>query len=191
MGGPGERPLTAAPSDCSHSDSHAPLKPVWPVMRTRRCAQNWVLISTADGYLHAISTSAASTAPAAPPTAEILGIPLAISDYEQVMDWMDAMIAADGRGYMTAAAVNLVMSAQEDPQTLAAVLGATLAMPDGQPLVWALHALGHARATRLYGPDLMANFCARAAANGTPSYLYGGRSPEALDRKSTRLNSSH
>jgi N-acetylglucosaminyldiphosphoundecaprenol N-acetyl-beta-D-mannosaminyltransferase len=115
--------------------------------------------------------------PPPPPTAEILGIPLAISDYEQVIDWMDAMIAANARGYVTAAAVNLVMSAQEQPATLAATLGATLAVPDGQPLVWALHALGHARATRVYGPDLMAKFCERAAANGTPIYLYGGRGP--------------
>jgi N-acetylglucosaminyldiphosphoundecaprenol N-acetyl-beta-D-mannosaminyltransferase len=92
-----------------------------------------------------------------------------------VLDWMDAMIAAGERGYVTAAAVNLVMSAQEEPQTLAAVLAATLAVPDGQPLVWALHALGHSRATRVYGPDLMANFCARAAGTGTSIYLYGGR----------------
>jgi N-acetylglucosaminyldiphosphoundecaprenol N-acetyl-beta-D-mannosaminyltransferase len=134
------------------------------------------------GYLHAISTPPART-PAArspaplPARAEILGIPLAISDYEEVLDWMDAVIAADGRGYVTAAAVNLVMSAQEEPETLAAVLSATLAVPDGQPLVWALHALGHARATRVYGPDLMAAFCARAQRNGTPMYLYGGRHP--------------
>ena len=97
------------------------------------------------------------------------------------------MIAADGRGYVTAAAVNLVMSAREDPQALAAVLGATLAVPDGQPLVWALRALGHARATRVYGPDLMAHFCARAAASGTPIYLYGGRTPEALELLEARL----
>jgi N-acetylglucosaminyldiphosphoundecaprenol N-acetyl-beta-D-mannosaminyltransferase len=145
------------------------------------------LISTADGYLHAISTPAASTLPVLPPTAEILGIPLAISDYEQVMDWMDATIAAGERSYMTAAAVNLVMSAQEQPDTLAAVLGATLAVPDGQPLVWALHALGHARATRVYGPDLMANYCARAARNGTPVYLYGGRHDEARALLESRL----
>jgi N-acetylglucosaminyldiphosphoundecaprenol N-acetyl-beta-D-mannosaminyltransferase len=125
--------------------------------------------------------------PAPPPTAEILGIPLAISDYEEVMDWMDAMIAAGARGYVTAAAVNLVMSAQEQPETLAAVLGATLAVPDGQPLVWALHALGHARATRVYGPDLMAGYCARAAANGTPIYLYGGRHDEARGLLEARL----
>ena len=103
------------------------------------------------------------------------------------MDWMDAFIAAGGRGYVTAAAVNLVMSAREDPQTRAAVLAATLAVPDGQPLVWALHALGHARATRVYGPDLMAGYCARAAVAGTPMYLYGGRSPEALQMLEGRL----
>lgn len=85
------------------------------------------------------------------------------------------MIAADARGYVTAAAVNLVMSAREQPETLAAVLGATLAVPDGMPLVWALRALGHRRATRVYGPDLMASYCARAAHAGTPIYLYGGR----------------
>jgi N-acetylglucosaminyldiphosphoundecaprenol N-acetyl-beta-D-mannosaminyltransferase len=103
-----------------------------------------------------------------------------VSDYEHVLDWMEAVIAAGERAYVTAAAVNLVMSAQEDATTREAVLGATLAVPDGQPLVWALHALGHERATRVYGPDLMAAFCARAAVNGTPMYLYGGRSEEAL-----------
>jgi N-acetylglucosaminyldiphosphoundecaprenol N-acetyl-beta-D-mannosaminyltransferase len=97
------------------------------------------------------------------------------------------MIATGARGYVTAAAVNLVMSAREDPQTRAAVLGATLAVPDGQPLVWALHALGHARATRVYGPDLMAHFCARAARTGTPIYLYGGRTPQALELLEARL----
>ena len=74
----------------------------------------------AHGYLGRIASSPppAATAPAPPPCAEILGIPLAISDYEEVMDWMEALIAADGRGYVTAAAVNLVMKAQEEPATL-------------------------------------------------------------------------
>ena len=122
-----------------------------------------------------------------PPTAEVLGIPLAVSDYGQVLDWMQYTIASGGRAYLTAAAVNLVMVAQEDPDTRAAVLDATLAVPDGQPLVWALRALGHAHATRVYGPDLMAGFCARAARSGTPIYLYGGRSPEALELLQARL----
>jgi N-acetylglucosaminyldiphosphoundecaprenol N-acetyl-beta-D-mannosaminyltransferase len=53
-------------------------------------------------------------------------------------------------------------------------------VPDGQPLVWALHALGHREATRVYGPELMARHCARAAKAGTPIYLFGGRNDGAL-----------
>jgi N-acetylglucosaminyldiphosphoundecaprenol N-acetyl-beta-D-mannosaminyltransferase len=116
-----------------------------------------------------------------------VGIPLAVSDYEEVVAWMQATIEAGARGYVTAAAVNLVMSAREEPRTMAAVLGATLAVPDGMPLVWALRALGHERATRVYGPDLMLRFCARAAAEGIPMYLYGGRDDAALELLKARL----
>lgn len=101
---------------------------------------------------------------------------------------MEAVITADRRGYLTAAAVNLVMKAQEEPTTMEATLGATLAVPDGQPLVWALKALGHARATRIYGPDLMAHFCARAARRGIPMYLYGGRDASARELLTRRLH---
>jgi len=117
----------------------------------------------------------------------VLGIPLAVSNYGEVLDWMEATIATRGHAYMTAAAVNLVMSAREDAETRAAVLGATLAVPDGQPLVWALRALGHGAATRVYGPDLMAAFCARAADGDTTSYLYGGRSDDARRLLEQRL----
>ena len=112
---------------------------------------------------------------------------LAVSDYDEVVAWMEEVIAAHEHGYVTAAAVNLVMSAREEPDTAVAVREATLAVPDGQPLVWALKALGHPRATRIYGPDLMAAFCARAAARGIPVYLYGGRTPEALAMLQARL----
>jgi N-acetylglucosaminyldiphosphoundecaprenol N-acetyl-beta-D-mannosaminyltransferase len=134
-----------------------------------------------------ISGSATSTTPAPPRRVAILGVPLAVSDYDEVIRWMDAMIDAGARGWLTAAAVNLVMSARDDPATMRAVLGATLAVPDGQPLVWALRLLGHARATRVYGPDLMALYCAHAATTGTPMYLYGGRSEQALALLTKRL----
>ncbi len=134
-----------------------------------------------------IAEPTTSVPPSRPVRAEILGIPLAISDYDEVVAWMDAMIATDARGWLTAAAVNLVMSAHDDPTTMQAVLDATLAVPDGQPLVWALHLLGHSRATRVYGPDLMAHYCAHAASTGTPIYLYGGRSEHALELLTERL----
>lgn len=110
-----------------------------------------------------------------------------MSDYEQIMDWMDGVIAAGERAYVTAAAVNLVMNAQENQATMEAVMAATLAVPDGMPLVWALHALGHAGATRVYGPDLMAAYCARCARAGTPIYLYGGRGDSERELLAARL----
>ena len=134
-----------------------------------------------------ISGSSTSNSPSPPPRAEILGIPLAITDYDEIVAWMDAMVGAGARGWLTAAAVNLVMSASDDPTTMRAVRDATLAVPDGQPLVWALRLLGHARATRVYGPDLMAHYCAHAAGTGTPIYLYGGRSEQALETLTERL----
>jgi N-acetylglucosaminyldiphosphoundecaprenol N-acetyl-beta-D-mannosaminyltransferase len=118
-------------------------------------------------------------------------VPLAVSDYDEVIAWMREMIASGARGYVTAAAVNLVMSAREDEQAREAVLAATLAVPDGQPLVWALRALGYERATRVYGPDLMAAFCAAAAGGpggrAIPMYLYGGRTADALELLQRRL----
>ncbi|MHB1538782.1 MAG: WecB/TagA/CpsF family glycosyltransferase [Solirubrobacteraceae bacterium] len=132
-----------------------------------------------------------SEVPPLPPTREVLGVPLAISDYERVLDWIDAAVAADARCWVTAAAVNLVMSAFDDAGVRAAVAQATLAVPDGVPLVWALRALGERSATRVYGPDLMAMHCARAAATGTRIYLYGGRDPDALRQLWQKLEQRH
>ena len=104
---------------------------------------------------------------------------------------MQAILATGQRAYLTAAAVNLVMSAHEDAEVMRALLGATLAVPDGQPLVWALRALGNAGATRIYGPDLMERFCARAAREAIPVYLYGGRTSQALELLRARLLERH
>jgi N-acetylglucosaminyldiphosphoundecaprenol N-acetyl-beta-D-mannosaminyltransferase len=116
-----------------------------------------------------------------PPVAEVVGVQLALTDYERTMDWMDAAIARGERAIVSAAAVHLVMVAAEDPETSAAISrDDVLAVPDGQPLVWALKALGHHDASRVYGPDLMAKYCERSAQTGTRMYLYGGRNQGAL-----------
>ena len=119
-------------------------------------------------------------APAAPTTVEVLGVPVSVVDYDGALDWMDGMVAARAAGYVCVAATHTVMVAQEDPATMDAVLGADLVVPDGQPLVWALRALGHRLADRVYGPDLMLRHCERAAERGTRIFLYGGRNQGAL-----------
>jgi N-acetylglucosaminyldiphosphoundecaprenol N-acetyl-beta-D-mannosaminyltransferase len=122
-----------------------------------------------------------SASPQLPPRGELLGIELALCDYARAVEWIDAMVRTRTRGYVTAAAVHLVMLAQEDSTVRAAVKDATLVVPDGQPLVWALRALGRGEIrSRVYGPDLMLACCERAAAAGTRTYLYGGRSEASL-----------
>jgi N-acetylglucosaminyldiphosphoundecaprenol N-acetyl-beta-D-mannosaminyltransferase len=121
----------------------------------------------------------------------VLGIPLAITDYERTLDWVDGSVEAGRRGYVCVAAVHTVMACQEDPELRAAVLGGTFTVPDGQPLVWALNALGHGLPHRVYGPELMDRGCARAAQTGQRHYLYGGRNPGALAELARVLRLRH
>src|SRR3954452_20471919 len=139
----------------------------------------------------ATSPAGVRSSPPSPPAAEILGVPLALTDYDGALDWMDAVAAARGRGYVCVAAVHTVMACQEDPALREAVLGADFTVPDGQPLVWALNLLGRPIAERVYGPDLMDRACARAARTGARFYLYGGRNPGALAQLARELRLRH
>ncbi len=121
-----------------------------------------------------------TTPPAArpvPPLAsqEVLGVPLALTDYTRTLDWIDAAVAAHQHAYVCVAAVHTVMESQEDPGLREAVLASDFTVPDGQPLVWAMNLLGHNLTSRVYGPDLLERACERAARSGQTFFLYGGR----------------
>src|SRR3984885_5834149 len=121
------------------------------------------------------------TPPLTPPAAvDVLGVPLGLTDYDRALDWIDDMVQAGQRGYVCVCNVHAVMASAEDPQLRSALLGSSLNVPDGQPLVWALNALGHSLSDRVYGPELMAHACGRAASSGQRFYLYGGRNQGAL-----------
>ena len=113
-------------------------------------------------------------------TREILGIPLAMTDYDGAMDVMDGLIERGERGHFIAAAVHAVMVSQEDPEMRAAVVGSTLTFPDGMPLVWAANRLGEDLSERVYGPDLMDHYSRRCGQDGRRVWLYGGRDEHAL-----------
>jgi N-acetylglucosaminyldiphosphoundecaprenol N-acetyl-beta-D-mannosaminyltransferase len=83
------------------------------------------------------------------------------------------------------------MASAEDRELRAALLSASINVPDGQPLVWAINALGHRLSRRVYGPELMARACARAATTGQRFYLYGGRDQAALFQLALALRHRH
>ncbi len=115
-----------------------------------------------------------------PPTMDVLGVPLALTDYQGTLDWIDAMVADRDRGFVCVCNVHTVMASAEDPDLRDALLASSINVPDGQPLVWALSALGHRLRSRVYGPELMARAAERAAESGQRFYLYGGHDQGAL-----------
>src|SRR4051794_27402502 len=124
-------------------------------------------------------------------TREILGLPIAMTDYEQAMDVMDGMVARRERGYVCAVAVHAVMVAQNDPEMREALLGSTLTVPDGMPLVWAANALGENLPQRVYGPELMRRYSQRCATQGHRVWLYGGHDQGHLVQLALRLRQRH
>ena len=141
------------------------------------------MASSASAHLTLPDPLHAVAAPRRPRVADepVLGVPLALTDYDGTLDWMDAAIAHRYRAYFCVATVYSVMLCREDPDMRAATLGAEFTVPDGQPLVWAMNALGgHDLPSRVYGPELMERACARATDTGARMYLYGGRNQGAL-----------
>ncbi len=126
-----------------------------------------------------------------PQSVDILGVPLALTDYSAMIALMDDLVAAGQRGYVCVANVHSVMASKEDPELEAALLGSSVNVPDGQPLVWAINLLGHSLADRVYGPELMWRSCAHAASTGQRIYLYGGRNQGALVQLALNLRKSH
>lgn len=119
------------------------------------------------------------------PRRDVLGVPIAIVDYERAIDVIDAMVRRRERGWICAAPAMSLVTAQDDPLLMAALREATLTVPDGMPVVWAANLLGGAGGERLhgrvYGPDLMRHHCAHAARHGQRVWLYGGHDDAALE----------
>ena len=116
------------------------------------------------------------------PTRELLDVKFALTDYDGALRRIEEMIDGGERGYLCLTSVHGLMESQEDLELAAVLNAATLNLPDGMPVVWALNLLSGGRPLRdrVYGPTLMERACERAAAAGTPIYLYGGHDDGAL-----------
>jgi N-acetylglucosaminyldiphosphoundecaprenol N-acetyl-beta-D-mannosaminyltransferase len=126
-----------------------------------------------------------------PVTVDVLGVRLALTDYDEMLGWIDAMVASRQQGYLCACNVHTVMASREDPVLRASLDSASINVPDGQPLVWAINSLGHSLRSRVYGPELMSRASGRAADLGHRFYLYGGRNQGALVQLALNLRQRH
>jgi N-acetylglucosaminyldiphosphoundecaprenol N-acetyl-beta-D-mannosaminyltransferase len=122
---------------------------------------------------------------------DILGVPVAMVDYDAALAVIDRMVERRERGWVCAAPAMSLVTAQDDPHLRAALTDATMTVPDGMPVVWAANLLGERLRGRVYGPDLMRLHCADAAARGLRIWLYGGHDDEALVALTANLRRDH
>ncbi len=129
------------------------------------------------------SRAGAALAPRVP----IAGIAFDLIREDDLLEILARWIPEGRRGYVCLANPHSVMLARRDPRMRAALQSSSLTLPDGVGIVAAARLLGHARARRITGPDLMLRLCQWSAANGMRQFLYGG-SPGIAERLGRRLS---
>ena len=120
----------------------------------------------------------------------VLGVCVNVIDYDSAVDLIVGA-ARERRSFaVTALAVHGVMTGAMDAEQRFRLNHFDLAVPDGQPVRWALNLLHAAHLTdRVYGPTLMLKLCERCAKEGLPIYLYGSNA-QVLGKLQQRLKSS-
>jgi N-acetylglucosaminyldiphosphoundecaprenol N-acetyl-beta-D-mannosaminyltransferase len=112
----------------------------------------------------------------------VLGVGINAVDYNAAVHQIVAAAHARRNFTVTALAVHGVMTGAQDAEHRHRLNQFDLAVPDGQPVRWAMDWLyGVKLPERVYGPTLTLKVCERAAAEGLSVYFYGSRA-EVLER---------
>lgn len=131
----------------------------------------------------------ASASPAAMngQTFRVLGVNVSPLQIPEVIAQMEQWIRArDGCRYISVTGMHGVTEAQHNPQFKAALNSADLLVADGMPLVWLGRRRGFPMRRRVYGPELMATFCAQTRTCGYRHFFYGG-GPGVAEKLAAKL----
>jgi N-acetylglucosaminyldiphosphoundecaprenol N-acetyl-beta-D-mannosaminyltransferase len=109
-----------------------------------------------------------------PRRVEILGCQVSRVDLAGALRELERLLEDQNRHQVACLTVDSIMIARKDPRLRSIYQAATLALPDGIPVVWASRLLGAAVPGRAAGPDLLLALCAVANRKGYTSYLMGG-----------------
>jgi len=111
----------------------------------------------------------------------VLGIGVSVVDLDSAARMViDAAMRGDG-GFVCVTGVHGVIESRDNPQLRSIHNRSFLTVPDGMPLVWIGKLNGRKTVSRVYGPDLMAEICARTSADQRqPSHFLCGSTPRLL-----------
>jgi N-acetylglucosaminyldiphosphoundecaprenol N-acetyl-beta-D-mannosaminyltransferase len=107
--------------------------------------------------------------------ANILGVGVSAVNMDQTLAVIDNWIAHLEPNYVCVTGVHGIIESQKDPEIQRIHNSAGLVTPDGMPLVWLCHLLGHKHVERVYGPDLLLAICANSIKKGYRHFFYGGK----------------
>jgi N-acetylglucosaminyldiphosphoundecaprenol N-acetyl-beta-D-mannosaminyltransferase len=121
----------------------------------------------------------------------VLGVHVSAVQIPEVIRQVQAWIHARSYGHFVAVTgMHGIMEAQNDPRFMLILNAASLVVVDGMPLVWLGRWRGFPLHRRVYGPELLAEFCAQTSSLGFRHFFYGGKPgvPEELvNRLRSRL----
>lgn len=106
--------------------------------------------------------------------------------FEDALRAIEAVVLAGAGGSVFTPNVDHVVTAEDDPDFRAAYEEASLALPDGQPLLWASRLLGASLPAKVSGSDLLWPLMQLAARRRWRVFLVGG-GPGVADAVAARL----
>jgi N-acetylglucosaminyldiphosphoundecaprenol N-acetyl-beta-D-mannosaminyltransferase len=107
-------------------------------------------------------------------TFDLLGVHVAVTNLDATCRFMEQKIKAGDSSYICIVPVATIVDCQKDQEYLKVINHASMATPDGMPVVWVGKMKGNPTIERTYGPDLMDRFCRLHHNKPYKHFLYGG-----------------
>ena len=105
----------------------------------------------------------------------LAGLDFDLLTQAQLLDQVTAAIARGDGGSIVTPNIDICRQARRDQASRGLVAGASVAVPDGMPLLWAARLAGRPLAERVTGADLIFSLAEAAAANAWPICVLGGQ----------------
>ncbi|MCR4336540.1 MAG: WecB/TagA/CpsF family glycosyltransferase [Candidatus Omnitrophica bacterium] len=105
---------------------------------------------------------------------DILGVKIHETNINEVAQVVDNWIQTREKTYVCVANVDTIIHCQDHEDYREVINHASIATPDGMPLVWIGKGRGSKNIQRTYGPDLLLALCDKGQAKKYRHYFYGG-----------------
>lgn len=121
----------------------------------------------------------------------VLGVRVDAVQIPHVIEQMEEWISSrNGSHFISLTNVHGVIESQHDISFRNILNSADLSVPDGMPLVWLSRLRGYRLSRRVYGPDLLWDFCRETHEKGYAQFFYGsarGVADELAKKLKTRF----